>query len=218
MTDPESIVFVVDDDAQVRSSLANLCRSVDLNVQAFASTEEFLNAERPMVPSCIILDVRFPGSAPSGLDFQRRLVDAHDSPPIIFVTGHGDIRMSVQAMKRGAVEFLTKPVREQELLDAIRRGIEQDRRRLEEAKRLASLRQRFESLTAREREIMSLVTQGLLNKQIAAALGLSEVTVKAHRGHIMQKMEAKSFADLVRMSDQLSSTAPPVNGTDDTTT
>lgn len=202
MTETGALVFIIDDDAQVRESLANLCRSVNINVCIFASTEEFAKIERPAVPCCIILDVRFPGSGPSGLDFQRS-IDGH-APPIIFITGHGDIKMSVQAMKLGALEFLTKPVREQELLDAIRRGIELDRRRLDTARRLASLRERFLSLSAREREIMTLVAQGLLNKQIAAAINLSEVTVKVHRGRIMQKMHARTLADLIRMSDQLS--------------
>jgi FixJ family two-component response regulator len=158
----------------------------------------------PNTPACLVLDVRFPGSAPSGLEFQRDLVQAKNPLPIIFITGHGDVPMSVQAMKSGAVEFLMKPVREQELLDAIRHGIERDRQRRVEETALESLHRRFESLTAREREIMALVARGLLNKQVAAELGLSEVTVKVHRGHVMQKMEAGSLAELVRMSDQLS--------------
>jgi FixJ family two-component response regulator len=203
MSDADSVVFIIDDDAQVRSSLANLCRSVELNVQAFASTEEFMDFERPDIPSCLVLDVRFPGSAPSGLEFQRKLAMMNDPLPIIFVTGHGDVPMSVKAMKRGAVEFLTKPVREQELLDAVRLGIEQDRQRRKQELAFSSLRKRYDSLTDREREIMHLVTRGLLNKQVAAELGLSEVTVKVHRGRIMQKMDAKSLADLVRMSDQI---------------
>jgi len=202
MTDTAALVFIIDDDAQVRDSLANLCRSVNINVRIFASTGELANVQRPAVPCCIVLDVRFPGSVPSGLDFQRS-IDGHGSPPIIFITGHGDIQMSVQAMKHGALEFLTKPVREQELLDAIRRGLELDRQRLDKAIRLASLRERFQSLSAREREIMTLVTQGHLNKQIAAAIGLSEVTVKVNRGRIMHKMRARTLAELVRMSDQL---------------
>jgi FixJ family two-component response regulator len=203
MNENESRVFIIDDDAQVRSSLVNLLRSVDLGVDAFASTDEFLRVDLPNVPSCLVLDVRFPGSAPSGLDFQRKLIEADIQLPVVFITGHGDVPMSVQAMKSGAIEFLLKPVREQELLDAIRRGIERDRQRRDQDKALASLRRRFESLTAREREIMLLVTRGLLNKQIAGELGLSEVTVKVHRGHVMQKMQAKSLADLVRMSDKL---------------
>jgi FixJ family two-component response regulator len=207
--DSEPLVFIIDDDAQVRNSLVNLLRSVDLKVQAFASTDDFLHSNLPNVPSCLILDVRFPGPAPSGLDFQRKLIDANIRLPIVFITGHGDVPMSVQAMKSGAIEFLLKPVREQELLDAIRRGIESDRQRRDQERSQVSLRQRFGSLTAREREIMTLVAQGLLNKQIAAELGLSEVTIKVHRGHVMQKMQAKSLADLVRMSDRLqASTAP----------
>jgi FixJ family two-component response regulator len=214
MNENESRVFIIDDDAQVRSSLVNLLRSVDLGVDAFASTDEFLRVDLPNVPSCLVLDVRFPGSAPSGLDFQRKLIEADIQLPVVFITGHGDVPMSVQAMKSGAIEFLLKPVREQELLDAIRRGIERDRQRRDQDKALASLRRRFESLTAREREIMLLVTRGLLNKQIAGELGLSEVTVKVHRGHVMQKMQAKSLADLVRMSDKLHIAPAPAQAPD----
>jgi FixJ family two-component response regulator len=180
---------------------------VDLKVEAFSSTDDFLRRERSNVPACLVLDVRFPGSAPSGLDFQREFVSANNRLPIIFITGHGDVPMSVQAMKHGAVEFLIKPVREQELLDAIRHGIERDRERMNEERMLVSLRRRFESLTARQRDIMKWVTRGLLNKQVAAELGLSEVTVKVHRGRVMQKMEAKSLAELVRMSDRLSNSS-----------
>jgi FixJ family two-component response regulator len=197
------MIFIVDDDALVRTSFVNLCRSAELNVQAFASTDEFLKAKLPDVPACLVLDVRFPGSAPSGLDFQCRLAAAGNPLPIIFITGHGDVPMSVQAMKNGAVDFLTKPVREQELLDAIRKGLARDRIRREQDAALASLRMRFDQLTAREREVMRMVAQGLMNKQIADELGLSEVTVKAHRGQVMQKMTARSVADLVRMSDRL---------------
>lgn len=203
-----SVVFIIDDDAQVRAGLTNLCRSMDLKVEAFSSTDDFLRMDRPNIPACLILDVRFPGSAPSGLDFQRKLVDANNPLPIIFITAHGDVPMSVQAMKHGAIEFLIKPIREQELLDAIRQGMERDRRRLDEETLLVALRGRFASLTAREREIMELVACGLLNKQIAARLGLSEVTVKVHRGHVMRKMEASSLAALVRMSDRLSNSLP----------
>jgi RNA polymerase sigma factor (sigma-70 family) len=203
MSETESVVFIVDDDPLVRSSLTNLCHSVDLNAKAFPSTDDFLHAERPNVPSCLILDIRFPGSQPSGLDFQRTLINANNPLPVIFISGHGDVPMSVQAMKDGAVEFLTKPVREQELLDAIRHAIERDRHRREQDAILLSIRKRFDTLTPREREIMRLVAGGLLNKQIAAELGLSEVTVKVHRGHVMQKMKAKSVPDLVRMNDRM---------------
>ena len=167
------MVFIIDDDALVRASLTNLCLSVDLKVNAFSSTDEFLRTHLPDVPACLVLDVRFPGSAPSGLDFQRKLAEANSPLPIIFITGHADVPMSVQAMKHGAVEFLTKPVREQELLDAIRQAIEQDRDRRERDAMSASLRKRFDSLTVREREIMRLVARGLVNKQIAAELGLA---------------------------------------------
>jgi FixJ family two-component response regulator len=197
------MVFIVDDDAQLRAALLNLCNSMNLPAQAFASAQEFLNASRPDVPSCLILDVRFPGAEPSGLEFQRALAAANTTLPIIFITGHGDVRMSVQAMKAGAVEFLIKPVREQELLDAVQIALERDRERRRSQEVRDSLRSRYESLTTREREIMRLVTRGLLNKQVAAELALSEVTVKAHRGHIMEKMQASSLAELVRMSDQL---------------
>src|SRR5262245_4727652 len=210
----DSIVFIIDDDELVRASLTNLCRSVDLNVKAFSSTEEFLRTPPPNMPACLVLDVRFPGFAQSGLDFQRELTGTSNPLPIIFITGHGDVPMTVQAMKHGAVEFLTKPVREQALLDAIRHAIDRDLQRRERAAMGASLRRRYSTLTSREREIMRLVAQGLLNKQIAAELGLTEVTVKVHRGHVMQKMAAKSLADLVRMSDQLSDCAPSTLSSD----
>jgi FixJ family two-component response regulator len=203
MTDTDAVVFIIDDDAQVREAFVNLCRSVGLRAEAFASTDDFLRAEPPDAPACLVLDIRFPGSAPSGLDFQYRLIEADNPIPIIFITGHGDVPMSVQAMKSGAVEFLLKPVREQDLLDAIRHGVERDRRRRAEEEFVAVARRRFDALTAREREIMALVTQGFLNKQIAAELGLSEITIKVHRSHVMQKMAARSLVDLVRMSDRL---------------
>ena len=214
MNDAKPVVYIIDDDAQIRDGLANLCESVDLQVRAFASTEEFLNANRPDVPSCLILDVRFPGSGASGLEFQDKLAENHTAIPIIFITGHGDVPMSVQAMKHGAVEFLIKPVREQDLLDAVRQAIARDRRRRQDGEIWAALRWRFDSLTTRERRIMYLVSRGLLNKQIAAELGLSEVTVKAHRGHVMEKMQAGSLAELVRMSDQLAAhcTSDDFNG------
>jgi FixJ family two-component response regulator len=208
MSEAKSLVLIVDDDAQVRDSLANLCRSVDLPVETFSSTSEFLRRDRPGVPACLILDIRFPGSAPSGLDFQRKLAEMDNALPIIFITGHGDVPMTVQAMKQGAVEFLMKPVREQVLLDAIRHAIERDRSRREEERLFASIRSRFNTLTGREREVMIFVVRGLLNKQIAAELSLSEVTVKAHRDNVMRKMQAVSLVDLVRMRDRLSNSHP----------
>lgn len=197
------MVFILDDDAQVRAALVNLCQSMDLPTQAFASADEFRNASRPDVPSCLILDVRFPGAEPSGLEFQRTLAATGMAIPIIFITGHGDVPMSVQAMKAGAVEFLIKPVREQDLLDAIKQALERDRQRRHDEEAQALIQDRYDLLTAREREIMHLATRGLVNKQIAAELDLSEVTVKLHRCHIMAKMQASSLVQLVRMSDQL---------------
>lgn len=203
MTDTEPVVFIIDDDVDVRSSLENLLRSVGLRTESFASPTEFLQAELPDVPSCLVLDIRFAGQERSGLDFQRELQKGGLNFPVVFITGHGDIPLSVQAMKSGAIEFLTKPFREQELLDAIRSGIDQDRRRLETNHNRAPIHDRFESLTKREREIFALVVTGRLNKQIAGDLRVSEGTVKVHRGHIMRKMGARSVIDLVRMSDRL---------------
>jgi FixJ family two-component response regulator len=197
----ESIVFVVDDDASVRQALQSLFRSVGLQAQVFGSTAEFLSSDLPDVASCLVLDVRLPGI--SGLDFQNELAKARILVPIIFITGHGDIPMSVKAMKAGAVEFLTKPFRDQELLDAIGIALNLDRTRRENAKAVSNLRALFESLTPREREVMALVTAGLMNKQIAAQLNVSEVTVKVHRGNAMGKMRARSLAELVRMADVL---------------
>jgi FixJ family two-component response regulator len=194
-------IFVVDDDESVREALGSLIRSAGLNVETFASAQEFLNRRRGDEPGCLVLDVRLPGL--SGLDLQQRLADINIRTPIVFITGHGDIPMSVRAMKAGAVEFLTKPFRDQDLLDAIHEAIRRDgpaRRRQAE---MAELRDRYESLTTREREVMDLVVSGLLNKQAAAELGVSEVTIKVHRSQVMQKMRASSFADLVRMSERL---------------
>ena len=200
-TGAESIVFVIDDDAPVREALQRLLRSVGLQAQTFGTTAEFLNAKLPDVASCLVLDVRLPGI--SGLDFQSELAKAKIHVPIIFITGHGDIPMSVKAMKAGAVEFLTKPFRDQELLDAIGIALNLDRARRENEKAVSNLRALFDSLTPREREVMALVTAGLMNKQIAAQLDVSEVTVKVHRGNAMGKMRARSLAELVRMADIL---------------
>ena len=200
-SEAQSIVFVIDDDASVRQALQSLLRSVGLQAQVFGSTAEFLNTELPDVASCLVLDVRLPGV--SGLDFQSELAKAEISVPIIFITGHGDIPMSVKAMKAGAVEFLTKPFRDQELLDAIQVALNLDRTKRENARAASNLRALFESLSPREREVMALVTAGLMNKQIAAQLNISEITVKVHRGHVMGKMGARSLAELVRMADVL---------------
>lgn len=197
----EPTVYLVDDDPGVRRSAKELIESVGLRVQTFASAREFLDSQRPDAPCCLVLDVRLPGV--SGLDLQRELAKTADSMPIIFITGHGDIPMSVQAMKAGAVEFLSKPFRDQQLLDAISQAIERDRFAREERRKVAELQRRYESVTPREREVMALVVKGLLNKQVGAELGMSETTVKLHRGQVMQKMKADSLADLVRMADRL---------------
>jgi FixJ family two-component response regulator len=198
---PARVVFVVDDDLSVREGLERLFRSVGLNVKTFVSAADFMQCKLPDASACMVLDVRLPGL--SGLDFQEQLARSGFDIPIIFMTGHGDIPMTVRAMKGGAVEFLPKPFREQEMLDAVQAGLEHDRRRrIDEGKRSKFTRD-FETLTAREREVMGLVTTGLMNKQIAAKIGVSEITVKVHRGNVMKKMNAKTLAELVRMADAL---------------
>jgi FixJ family two-component response regulator len=197
----ESVVFVIDDDAAVRASLKNLLNSVGLHVEVFGSADEFLKSQRPDAPSCLVLDVRLPGI--SGLEFQTELAQGGTEMPIIFLTAHGDILMGVQAMKAGAVEFLTKPCREQDLLDSVRLALARNRERREGAKYVASLKADFATLTAREKELIGFVAAGFLNKQIAGEMGVSEATVKMHRGNIMRKMHARSLADLVRMADLL---------------
>lgn len=197
----QPIVFVIDDDELVRDSVADLLRSVGLGAQVFGSAQEFLQTKLPDAPACIILDVRLPGA--SGLEFQRTLANSNIKLPVIFITGHGDISMSVKAIKSGAKDFLTKPLREQELLDAVHACIEEDRAQRHQARLIAELQERFNSLTAREREVLPLVITGRLNKQIAGQLKLSEMTLKVHRGQIMRKMRASSLVDLVRMADML---------------
>ena len=198
---PISIVYVVDDDSLIRDALRRLIRSVGLEVETFSSAQEFLQAKRPDAPSCLVLDVRLPGL--SGFDLQREMAEAEVDIPIIFITGYGDIPMSVRAMKAGAVEFLAKPFRDQDLLDAISQALERDRQHRAQQADMADLRGRYEQLTPREREVMSLVVAGLLNKQIAGELGTSEFTVKIQRGQMIRKMQADSVADLVRMADKL---------------
>ena len=206
MREAEALVFVVDDDAPMRESLQNLLRSVGLRVAAFASAQEFLRSTRPDVPGCLVLDVRLPGL--SGLDLQQRLAEVDLDIPIIFITGHGDIPMTVQAMKAGAVAFLPKPFRDQELLDAIHQALARDRHAREQWAQSEALRRRYRTLTPRERDVLALVVTGLLNKQIAGELGTSEATVKVHRQHVMAKMGAGSLAELVRMADRLGIPTP----------
>lgn len=201
MPESSAVVFVVDDDESTREALKLLLRSVKLTAQTFASPGEFLAAPRPDVPACLILDVRLPGS--SGLDLQLQLIDAHVDIPIIFITGHADVRTSVRAMKAGAVEFLTKPIADQELIDAVHHALDRDRTARKARTEVARVRQRFDSLTARERQVLRLVVRGLLNKQVADELGLSLVTVKLHRGQVMRKMQAGSLAELVTMVQKL---------------
>jgi FixJ family two-component response regulator len=196
-----SVVFVIDDDVAIQEALKSLIRSVDLRVETFGSTADFLKSTPPDGPSCLVLDVRLPGL--SGLDFQAELAKSGRLIPIIFMTGHGDIPMTVQAMKAGAIEFLPKPFRDQDMLDAVRLGLERDHERRKTAGQLAQLKSGFDTLTPREREVMGLVTSGLMNKQIAAEINLSEITVKVHRGNVMRKMGAKTLAELVRMADVL---------------
>lgn len=197
----DSIVYVIDDDPSIREAIKSLIRSVGMHVETLASAQEFMTSRRADTASCLVLDVRMPGL--SGLDLQRDLVDAGIRIPIIFITGHGDIPMSVRAMKAGAVEFLTKPFRDQDLLDAIAQALDRDREVRKQQADMAELRERHERLTPREREVMELVVAGLLNKQIAVRLGISEVTVKLHRHQVMEKMKADSLAELVRMSEKL---------------
>ncbi len=207
MTEEQAVVYVIDDDESIREALRSLLATVGLDVRTFATTRDFLEAKRPDAASCLVLDVRLPGV--SGLDFQAELTRSGIACPIIFISGHGDIPMTVRAIKAGAIEFLTKPFREQELLDAVQAGIQQDRERRESAAGMAGLQERLGSLTAREREVMALVVTGLMNKQIAGQLNLSEITVKVHRGNVMHKMGAKSLAELVRMADKLGLSATP---------
>jgi RNA polymerase sigma factor (sigma-70 family) len=201
MTEAAPIVFVVDDDPSVRRAIKRLIGSVGLQVELFGSAQEFLHCKRPDAPSCLVLDIRLPRI--SGLDFQRQLAEAKIHLPIIFITGHGDVPMTVRAMKAGAVEFLTKPFRDQDLLDAVQFALERHRARRQREAEIAILQERFESLSAREREVVAMVVSGMLNKQIAAQIGTTENTVKVHRSRAMEKMQAKSLADLVKMVERL---------------
>lgn len=209
-SEQQSVVYIIDDDEAVRESLADLLSSVGHAVESFGSAQEFLAARRADMPGCIVLDVRLPG--PSGIEFQRRLIKSNINLPIIFISGYADVPTSVQALKSGAIEFLTKPLNDQQLLDAVQTGIARDRARREEATIVAALRARLDLLTPREREVLALVVTGRANKQIAAEIGLSEMTVKVHRSHVMQKMRAGSLVELVRMADRLGIGAAPRPG------
>jgi len=209
-SEPQSIVYVVDDDASIRDGLRSLLASMGMQVDVFSSAAEFLKSALPDIPSCLVLDVRLPGV--SGLDFQAELTKAGIQVPIIFISGHGDIPMTVRAMKAGAVEFLVKPIREQDLLDAVQIGLDRDRARRESENTVSAMRVRYNSLTPREQEVIALVTSGLMNKQIAAEMDVSEITAKVHRGNVMRKMDAKSVADLVRMADLLGIRRSPPKG------
>ena len=201
MKDADAIVFVVDDDSSIREAIESLVKLAGLRVETFGTAQEFLRSKRPDLPGCVVLDVELPGL--SGLDLQRELAAHGIKLPVIFITGYGDIPMSVRAMKAGAVEFLTKPFRDQDLLDAIQQALERDRVARQHSREIAELRERFDALTSREREVMSLVVAGWLNKQIGFELGISEITVKIHRGRVMNKMGAQSLAELVRMTERL---------------
>src|ERR1700737_2400562 len=207
MTQPASVVFVVDDDPSVRRAIKLLLESVGLEVELFGSAQEFLPSGPTKGPSCLVLDIRLPGV--SGLDFQRQLIEAKINIPIIFISAHGDVPMTVRAMKAGAIEFLTKPFRDQDLLDAVQVALERDRARRQREGEIATLRERFESLSAREREVVAMVVSGMLNKQTAAEIGTTENTVKVHRSRAMKKMQAQSLADLVKMIERLK--IPPEN-------
>ncbi len=209
MSSNQATVYVVDDEIQIRSAIGSLCEETGHQVRLFASTDEFLEQDLSAGPSCLVLDVRFPGTAPTGLELQRRLAQTGVPIPIVFISGHADVRVSVEAMKLGAVEFLPKPFREQEILDAIRHGIERDRRRLEREDTVREARRRVETLTAREREIMLLMAEGLVAKQIAAKLQLSEVTVKVHRARMMRKLELRSPIEVARLIDSMRQETAP---------